>query len=176
KWQLDGGDTSIHTFGWEKYCVWEPYITNEGRLHRYKSPVIYQDGAYLADSVTRDKYSPNIYLNYALNFIDSNLQKPFIVYYSEPLAHTPFGPTPEDPAWSGWDHSQSRIKYFSEMIEYMDKQLGVFMNNLDSLGLQQNTIMIFVGDNGTPKNIKSLFKDHIVPGEKGKTTTFGTHV
>jgi len=42
--------------------------------------------------------------------------------------------------------------------------------------LQNNTVFIFVGDNGSPKGISSQFKGITVPGEKGKTTTYGTHV
>jgi len=42
--------------------------------------------------------------------------------------------------------------------------------------LQNNTVFIFVGDNGSPKGISSQFRGITVPGEKGQTTTYGTHV
>ncbi|CAN5425039.1 hypothetical protein BH10BAC2_BH10BAC2_18910 [soil metagenome] len=37
-------------------------------------------------------------------------------------------------------------------------------------------MFIFLGDNGTPKDIVSNFKRGIVTGDKGQTTTYGTHV
>jgi len=58
----------------------------------------------------------------------------------------------------------------------MDKQVGILIDKIKSLGLEQNTVFIFLGDNGTPKGITSNFNGIKVPGEKGQTTTYGTHV
>ncbi len=44
-----------------------------------------------------------IYLLTVEDFIDSNKNKPFFIYYSMALAHKPFCPTPDDPAFAGWD-------------------------------------------------------------------------
>jgi arylsulfatase A len=178
KWQLDGGDASIRTFGFDKYNVWLPYkrVPEEADGSRYKSPLLYQNGSYLPSSQTQNKYSIDIFTNYALKFIDSNKQKPFFLYYSIPLAHKKFTPTPDDPEYATWDFSNSSKKFFPGMIKYMDKQLKILNDKIQSLGLQNNTVFIFVGDNGSPKGISSRFNGITVPGEKGQTTTYGTHV
>lgn len=81
KWQLDGGDRSIHKFGFENYSVFDPFdellrsndlIENK---YRYKNPMIYQNNAYLPDSVTNGKYSDDMFATYACNFIEKNKYK-----------------------------------------------------------------------------------------------------
>jgi arylsulfatase A len=178
KWQLDGGDVSIRTFGFDKYSVWLPFKKqpedNEGP--RYKSPPIYQDGGYLPSTQTHNKYSVDIFTNYITNFIDAHKASPFFIYYSIPLAHKPFVPTPDDPEYNTYDFSKGSFRFFPSMVKYMDKQVGILMDKIKSLGLDKNTVFIFLGDNGTPKGITSSFNGIKVPGEKGQTTTYGTHV
>jgi arylsulfatase A len=178
KWQLDGGDTSIRTFGFQKYNVWLPYKREpeEADGSRYKSTLLYQGGAFLPRSQTLNKYSVDIFTNYALNFIDANKANPFFLYYSIPLCHKKFTPTPDDPEYATWDYSNSNKRFFPSMMKYMDKQLKVLNDKIQSLGLQNNTVFIFVGDNGSPKGITSQWNGITVPGEKGQTTTYGTHV
>jgi arylsulfatase A len=45
KWQFDGGDAAVHRMGFDGYCIWNPF-NNENSKH-YKSPKIYENGAYL---------------------------------------------------------------------------------------------------------------------------------
>ena len=41
---------------------------------------------------------------------------------------------------------------------------------LDELGLRDNALVLFTGDNGTNKNIKSKMQGGIIQGDKGQTT------
>jgi len=170
KWQLDGYDASIHAFGWQKYSVWEPAKkTDPGS--RYKNPHIYQDGNFLPDSVTQNKYADDMFTDYMTAFMDT-VKKPYFIYYSMSLAHMPFSPTPDDPEFAGWNpNNPSDSKFFPSMIKYMDKKIGQLMSRVDS-----NTIIIYVGDNGTPPEINSLLNGITIPGGKGHCTEYGTHV
>jgi arylsulfatase A len=47
---------------------------------------------------------------------------------------------------------------------------------LENLGLRDNTIMIFTGDNGTDSPIKTQWNDREVVGKKGKVLDEGTRV
>jgi arylsulfatase A len=180
KWQLDGGDQSIHTFGFDKYSVWLPFkvCPEEAEGSRYKSAKIYEKGAYLPDSETLNKYSEDHFADYLLNFIDSNSSKPFFVYYAMILSHTAFSPTPDDPEYATWDSNpyNSDTAFFPSMVKYMDKKIGLLIDKLKTLGIENNTIIFYVGDNGTQREITSLFKNKSIRGAKGQTIEYGIHV
>lgn len=178
KWQLDGGDTSVRTFGFDKYSIWQPY---ESRIEseigpRYKSPKILQEGSFLPDSQTLNKYSVDIFTRYITNFMDSNSTKPFFVYYSIPSCHSMFCPTPDDAEWTTFDYSKSDKKFFPSMVKYMDKQIGALQTKVSGSNYNRKTIFIYLGDNGSPKSITSKYNGYSIKGEKGFTTTYGTHV
>lgn len=180
KWQLDGGDASIKSLGFDKYCLWNAYeiYTHGSQGSSYKNPTIYQDGAYLPSSETNGKYGEDFYSKYVTDFIDSNKNNNFFVYYAPPSVHTPFGPTPDDPEFATWD-PKARIsdpKFFPSMVSYVDKKVGEIVAKVKSLGLSDKTMIIFTGDNGTPTEIYSMFNGELVQGGKSSTTTWGTHV
>src|ERR1043166_6517527 len=58
KWQLDGGDVSAHAFGFDEYCLFNPFNGSGGS--KYKNPLIYTHSNYLPDSSTLNKYGPDI--------------------------------------------------------------------------------------------------------------------
>ena len=182
KWQLDGGDTSIHNFGWDTYSVWLPYYVDREDEYgiRYKGAQIYQSGAYLPTSQTANNFSEDEFTNFILSFIDSAsaTSKPFLAFYSMMLPHTPFGPTPDDAEYANWDfaNGKSNTKYFANMVKYEDKKIGEIIDHLKQKNLLKNTIIIFSGDNGTSSNITSSFNDFNVTGGKSYTTEPGTNV
>ncbi|GAG46096.1 unnamed protein product, partial [marine sediment metagenome] len=58
-----------------------------------------------------------------------------------------------------------------------DKIVGRIVQKLDELGLRENTLILFTGDNGTPGGITSEMQDgSFIDGGKGSTTDAGTHV
>lgn len=180
KWQLDGGDSSITSLGFEKYSLWNAYkiFTTGGQGFKYKSPTIYQDGNYLPDSITKGKYSEDIFTKYITDFIDSNKSKRFFVYYAPPLCHEPFSPTPDDLEFATWNPKLqiSDPRFFPSMVKYMDKKIGEIINKVEELGLLRNTVILFTGDNGTPREIYSVYNDSTLEGGKGSTKELGTHV
>lgn len=182
KWQLDGGDTSIRGFGWQKYSVWLPYYVDKESDYgtRYKGAQIYQDGGYLPSSITANKYSEDEFTDYVIHFMDSvkPLNKPFFITYSMVLAHTPFSPTPDDAAYATWDFSggKSNSIYFPSMVKYMDKKIGQILTHMRNNGLLNNTLVFFTGDNGTPDGVQSQFNGFTVTGSKSETNEIGTNV
>ncbi len=181
KWQLDGGASSASKFGFDTHCLFLPFFTvdetTENR-YRYKNPHIYQNGAYLPDSVTNGKYADDIFTNFICNFIDSNRQHPFFVYYPLSLCHQPFSPPPANPDYASWDPlaDGSEKKYFPDMVEYMDEKIGQIINKVFSDRIASNTIIIFSGDNGSPHEISSLWDGISIQGGKGSTNIYGIHV
>ena len=180
KWQLGSGDIGAKALGFDNYLLYDPFTApdDNGGTTRYKNPQLYQDSNYLPKSQTDGKYADDMFVDYINKFIDSNKEKPFFIYYSLSLCHLPFCPTPDDPEYAAWDpmKNPSNKKYFPSMVKYMDKKIGQVISKIDSVGLSNNTIIVFSGDNGTPPNIVSQYQGRNITGGKNKSTDFGTHV
>lgn len=177
KWQFDGGDTSIHSLGFNDYMVWDPFTSTAPSGSRYKNPILYKDSNYISRELTDGKYGDDLLTADVLDFIKTNSQEKFFVYYPICLSHSPFSPTPDDPEFATWTRgSTSDRTFFPSMVKYMDKKIGEIIDSLKLWGLDNNTIIIFAGDNGTPTEMVSRFKNGRIQGGKGKSTIYGTHV
>ncbi len=76
-------------------------------------------------------------------------QQPFYLYFAHYAVHGPFD---SDPRFA--DHYKDSGKpppaqAFATLIEGMDKSLGDMLDQLDSLGIANNTLIFFLGDNGS---------------------------
>ncbi len=180
KWQLGGGDASAKRMGFDQYLLHYPFNNEKGNddAHRYKSPSLYQNGAYLPDSVTKDKYADDMFVDYISKYIDSNKTKPFFIYYAPSLCHWPFQPTPDDPEYASFQpgNTVSNPKYFPSMVSYMDKKIGDVIRKVQSSGLANNTYILFCGDNGSPESITSQYKGRTIQGGKNHSNDYGVHV
>jgi arylsulfatase A len=184
KWQLDGGNASIHKFGFDKYSIFDPFNelprSNDSieNKYRYKNPTIYQANTYLPDSLTNGKYSDDMFTNYACNFIDTNKAKPFFLYFSFSECHEPFMPPPNNPDYVWWDplNDKGTKTYFPFMVSYMDSKINRIINKVSALGLQNKTVIFILSDNGTPTAISSVYNGRKITGSKKETTEFGVHV
>jgi arylsulfatase A len=187
KWQFDGGDASIHAFGFDKYLVTEPFNTTageDGRLRFYKHPQVYENGAYWPESATKKKYGEDIIRDYMFHFIDSITalpkRKPFFIYWATNLVHKPFAPTPDDPEFATWDPRRKSQPgdsvYFPSMVAYEDKEIGLLLSKLQADSISGNTLVLWSGDNGTTAQIHSLWNGEVIQGGKGASTEAGTHV
>ena len=183
KWQLNGlqqkidgyeDNTRPHHFGFDEYSLWQlTQLKKQGE--RFSNPLIEQNGKLL--NRDPDAYGPDVVSNYAIDFIKRNKDNPFFIYYPMLLVHNPFMPTPDSKAW---DSLETRVKpdnkLFIDMVAYMDKIIGNIVNELKVQGIAENTLLIFVGDNGTNLNIVSNTNNGQVKGAKGNTITHGNHV
>lgn len=185
KWQLNGlsykdqfqnwADTTRPAqFGFDQYCLWQ--LTKKGNEGgRYAHPMIERDGKVLASE--EDDYGPDIFSQYIIDFIEQHQDEPFFAYYPMVLVHDPFVPTPDSKTWSNRAvrHKQDTA-YFRDMVQYTDKLVGQITRKLAELKLDDNTIVIFTGDNGTNVRITSQTNEGAIRGGKGNTITAGTHV
>lgn len=184
KWQFDGGDGSIRAFGFDRYLVTNPYqwdFLDSGALRFYKDPQIFENGAYWPATKTKGKYADDLIRDYMFHFIDSvKSVKPFFIYWATNLVHQPFCPTPDDPQFATWNSKQAQKPgdtiYFPSMVKYEDKLIGQLRQKLVSAGIANNTVIIWMGDNGTDADIHSKWKGQVVGGNKSSTTEAGTHV
>jgi len=181
KWQLDGGDNSIHTFGFDDYSVWQPYEimgTSNPTWSRYKDPAVYTDSAFWPKSERAGKYSEDVFMDHFFEFMEKNVNNRFFAYVCMMNKHGPFVPTPDDPEFATWNARTGRSdeKFFPSMAKYMDKKVGELINKVQELGIANRTIIIYTGDNGTDNKITSRYLNEDFQGGKGYTKEAGTHV
>lgn len=63
------------------------------------------------------------------------------------------------------------------MVSYTDKIVGKLFDVLKKEGVYENTVVIFIGDNGTNVDIYTPMKDgSVIQGGKKGTKRYGTHV
>ncbi|MEP6466402.1 MAG: sulfatase-like hydrolase/transferase [Parafilimonas sp.] len=178
KLQLQYGVDTMKKWGWDYHIIFE--LTEDTMAYRrYKNPVLMENGYRIPDSVTANKYCDDILTQRIFSFIKNNRSKPFFVYYSMSIGHAPYSPTPDDSTFAAWNpkNNPSDTSYFPSMMKYMDKKVGLILDMLHKSGLDKNTIVFFVGDNGTPPEIYyNADGIHYIKGEKGSSKEGGTHV
>ncbi|MEZ4970598.1 MAG: sulfatase-like hydrolase/transferase [Flavobacteriaceae bacterium] len=183
KWQLLGNQnqqklagnkvgTTPEKAGFDDYCLWQ--IDELGS--RYKNPKLSTKNG--GTQTYPGKYGPDIFLKNIVSFMEDNKDSPFFIYYPMVLTHDPFVLTPLNKGFSDFD-SNAKVNdptYFGEMVTYMDMIVGSIVKKTDELGIRENTLILFVGDNGTDVDISSMVNGELLKGNKGRTTDAGTHV
>lgn len=94
-------------------------------------------------------YCTDVWFAEGMRFVEENQEKPFFLYLA---LNAPHGPYRVEEKWSapykdqaGWRNGAN----FYGMIANIDHNLGLLRGKLDTLGLAENTILIFMTDNGT---------------------------
>ncbi|MEM6805515.1 MAG: sulfatase-like hydrolase/transferase [Bacteroidota bacterium] len=183
KWQLGKDFRSPSKAGFDEHCLWqvtEGRVDNTGRDTRFSEPVLQTN--FILKTHEKEEFGPQVVANYGLDFIEryGKAAKPFLLYYPMILTHCPFSPTPESPEWLRDDSTVMKYKgqayYFEDMMAYTDLLVGEINDKLEELGIKENTLLIFTGDNGTDVPIVSTLNGQSIAGAKGKSTDAGTHV
>lgn len=94
-----------------------------------------------------DKYLTNVLTDEAINFIDRSKDKPFFLYLPYNAPHAPLQVTKE--YYDKFAFIKDPVKRtYAAMIKSLDDQVGRLLQHVDSLGLGDNTIIVFLSDNG----------------------------
>lgn len=109
------------------------------------------------------EYVTSHFTDVASNWIN-NQTDPWFLWLAHIAPHSPFH-TPPAGTYSQTNLSSSRRQYLAA-IEAMDYEIGELLNNMDQTTLD-NTIVIFIGDNGTPNGVMRYF-----PTGHGKSSMY----
>jgi arylsulfatase A len=166
KWQLTGAVPKLVVeCGFDEYCMWAykhnlpPGVEHTGgwegqvggKTCRYWHPSIVKNGEYLPTKP--DEYGPDIFADFVIDFAGRHRDQPFFIYYPMALTHSPYYPTPDQNPDEADKFNHSKDNWQAN-VEYTDKIVGRIVAALDELGLRENTIIFFTGDNGTGGNGK----------------------
>lgn len=75
--------------------------------------------------------------------------KPFYLYFSHYAVHSPFESDPRFAENYKDSDKPANAQAFATLIEGMDKSLGDMLDQFEELGVAENTLVIFLGDNGS---------------------------
>lgn len=183
KWQLDGaGGQKPEQAGFDEYCLWN--IGHEGMSvagDRYADPnLLFFDRAAGRPVFRKVEggYGDDVCAEYLAEFMERSARekRPFFAYLPMMLTHGPFQPTPHSPEWATGDRKQNDKRFFKDMVEYLDVVVGRLVKKLDELGVRENTLILFTGDNGTGGGHVTTMKDgRKITGGKWQLTDAGTH-
>src|SRR5262245_59997996 len=188
KWQIN--DLSVDTdalalSGFDEHLVWTGALAGKGNSHerwqaflqsgkkhelesRYWDPVVYRNGQHMT---LQGRFGPDEYADYLIDFMRRHRETPFVAYYATPLVHIPTVPTPLSPNPGAPEREQ-----FAGMVRYLDHQVGRLVAELDRLGLRENTIVVFMTENGTATRLGGMVRGRRAPGGLGGVTEGGVNV
>jgi arylsulfatase A-like enzyme len=94
----------------------------------------------------KEKYFPDLMTRKAIDFITRNKEKPFFLYVAFNLPHYP------EQADAKFDERYKDLpmprQSYAKVVSTTDDRMGWIMKHLDKLGLSENTVIIFMSDNG----------------------------
>jgi N-acetylgalactosamine-6-sulfatase len=103
------------------------------------------------EPVDREGYTTDLITEDAVAFIKRNQEQPFFLYLSHAAPHFPWqGPDDADkvvqPKKKSWQQGDRAT--YAAMVESMDTGIGRVLETLDTLGLREETLVVFTSDNG----------------------------
>jgi len=135
-------------------------------LWHNQEKIVLKENAGNAEAV----YAPDLIHEQALNFIETNKDQPFFMFYASPLPHAElllpdkyidpykgkFDPevkhngVDEGPTYKNGGYGSQEYPHaaFAAMVKRLDDQVGDLMKKLDELKISENTIVVFTSDNG----------------------------
>ena len=102
----------------------------------------------------------------------AQMESPWFLWLAFNAPHSPYHVPPSHLAPAGAPGGDSRAKY-DAMVEAMDTELGRLFGSMSS-ELRNDTLVVFLGDNGTPKDV--LADDIPETQSKGEITEGGVNI
>lgn len=111
----------------------------------------YFDDTYFHNGrpVKFEGYCTDIWFDGAMKFIETNKDRPFFCYIPTNAAHGPYNVADKySKPYRDKGLNKSQADFYG-MITNIDENMSRLMSRLEELGLEDNTILIFLTDNGT---------------------------
>lgn len=137
KWHLGGREQSPDKQGFDDV------LESNGRHFKFTTnpPREYPEDAYLAEVLTDESE----------RFMEENRERPFFLYLAHFAVHIPL-----EARKALIEKYENKAKpeggvnnpVYAAMVEHVDQSVGRVMDKLDALGLSENTLLVFMSDNG----------------------------
>lgn len=169
EWGFSATDKQMKRHGWDYYYGYLDHV----RCHGFYPPFLFENGnlvniegnTRVNCGKTMEKetekayeerwnmegkavYSQNLFIEKIVSFIRDNKDKPFFLYHPTQLPHGPVAIPSVHEDFVNDDRLTQIEKEYASMVKMLDDHVGVIMNELKVLGLDDNTMVVFTGDNG----------------------------
>ena len=114
----------------------------------YFSPVLCHNGKW----VKTDGYCTDVFFDAAIRFIEANRSNRFFVYLPTNVPHSPYQVAEKYSRPYVQAGVPETLARFYGMVANFDENMAKLLGKLDALRLGDNTIIIFLTDNGTSGN------------------------
>ncbi|MGO1787349.1 MAG: sulfatase family protein [Sphingobacterium sp.] len=94
------------------------------------------------------RYFPDLMVEEAARFMEDHQEDPFFLYFAVNIPHYPLQP---DKKWLDYYNDQgipSPRNMYAAFVSTMDEKIGMLLQQLEALGLADDTIVIFQADQG----------------------------
>ena len=119
-------------------------------------------------TITSSDYTTTKFTNLAIDWIDQQTQ-PWFLWLAYNAPHSPFHLPPSNLHYQGNLPSDQAsidanpLPYYLAMIEAMDTEMGRLISSMTATE-RDNTVFIFIGDNGTPNQVAQDYNSSRVKG------------
>ena len=95
-----------------------------------------------------ETYSQNVFIEGVLKYIRAHQDEPFFLYHPTQLPHGPVSIPELHPDFADLPNLSLAEKKYGSMVKMLDDHVGLILDELTTLGLDDNTIVLFASDNG----------------------------
>ena len=110
----------------------------------YFEPVLWRNG----QRVDAKGYCTDLFFDAALDFVREKDKRSFFVYLATNVPHGPLEVSVDYSQSFEANGTDSNVAKIYGMLKNLDENFGRLMEELDSMGLHENTVVIFMTDNG----------------------------
>ncbi len=148
---------------------WYGYL-NQNHAVYYFSDYLWRNGkrepVQANANNARKVYTHDLFTEFALDFIRRHRHEPFFLYIPFTIPHADLE-VPSLEAYTDRDWPEE-AKIFAAMVTRMDRSVGKILDLLEHLDIDENTLVIFTSDNGSPIGGGPLFNSNgVFRGKKG---------
>ncbi|CAZ97653.1 arylsulfatase [Zobellia galactanivorans] len=169
EWGFSTTDHQMKRHGWDRYYGYLDHV----RAHGFYPPFLFEDGKLVdiegntlancgksgepetpenfAERQNREgkaQYSQDLFMNKALDFISTNKDRPFFLYFPTQLPHGPVAIPEIHPDFINDERLTPVEKEYASMVKMLDDNVGQIMQKLKELKIDGETLVIFTADNG----------------------------
>ena len=155
------------------------YVSGNIDYHSHYDNAGIYDWWHNRDSIQEEGYVTDLITQHSVDFIKQHQDEPFFLYVAHEAPHVPFQGR-DDPAYrfpgeefTYFGPVEDRSAAYREMVEVMDEGVGRIMRALQETGLEENTLVFFLSDNGA---LQAYGSNGGLNGQKGNLLEGGHRV